>query len=370
MPKDYYQILEIDKSASTEDIKKAYKKLAKKYHPDLNKDPGSEIKFKNINEAYQVLGDEEKRRSYDQFGSADYSDNFSSSSGGDPFDIFNDFFSQSGGNGFDDMFGSFNQGKRSNREDAPKTVKQHIYISFLDSIKGCIYKMSYKGNEICGDCRGKKSYEGDPKYIEHCSNCNGSGVEMVQVRSPFGILNTQQKCRKCYGVGEKISKVCKNCKGKGFLDKTKNVDIKIPSGVHDQEVLMFSDSSYHSQKIYLEVNVKKSHIFERKNSDIYTKIIIHPFTAIFGGNSEAPTPEEVKIIKIPAGTQCGEYLKLKGMGVKGNSKFSSGDLYIKIEFAPFKLSSAEMEILKKIKIEEPKEGRKWIDFAKKEIKNN
>ncbi|KMZ96302.1 hypothetical protein PVNG_02440 [Plasmodium vivax North Korean] len=367
MGKDYYKILGIDNNASQEEIKKAYRKLAKQYHPDLNKSPDAEEQFKKVNEAYEVLSDPEKRSQYDRYGSAAFDggggqQGFHAS--GNPFDIFNDFFSRDE-DGFFSGFSSHNM----RREERSYREEKLISISFLDSVRGCEYELSYKSRQKCSECKGTKAYQGDSRYIYNCSVCGGTGYEIIRTKSMLGIFEQKRRCRYCDGAGEKITRDCTSCRKRGYVIENKKTKIKIPGGVKDGDSLVFNDSqSYDNQKIFLKLNVGSSKIFERKGEDLYTKAFISPFVSVLGGSIEIPTPYGIKNVKIPAGTGTGTPLKLKEMGVSRGKK-GTGNLFIKLEIASIKLSSLDGEKIKSIRIEELEKKLKIYEEREKTIKD-
>ncbi|OAL10318.1 molecular chaperone DnaJ [Candidatus Mycoplasma haematobovis] len=353
MAKDYYQILGVSHDATESEIKKAYRSLAKKYHPDVNKSPEAEDKFKDINEAYEVLSDAQKRQNYDTYGSAD------EQMQGNPF---------SGGGDFTEFFNDFFGGMHNQRQYEHYSDK--VTISFLDSVRGTSRKYDYFSKQKCEVCKGNKAFLGDAKYVVVCGACRGTGQERVRKQSLFGIFDSTRPCSQCEGHGKVISKKCKECKGEGYKSQKKTVTVPIPAGIFDKQVLSFWDKSgLVDVKISLKIKVEESEIFERKKADdlnIYTRIYINPFTAIFGGVAEIPTPKGIKTIKIPEGTNSGDKLKLRGEGITVNR--NSGDLIGEVKFTTYpKLTKEQKEILKSLSGQETSETTKWIAKAKKII---
>lgn len=224
--RDYYEILGIDRSSSDADIKKAYRKLAKKYHPDINKEPGAEAKLKEINAAYEVLGDPEKRRNYDQYGDAGDSMMGGGSGGASPFDIFEDMF----GGGFS----PFNQ-----QQKGYGVIRGEMEISFLESVKGTTKTFSYKNHFVCDHCGGNGAYEGNDAYIRPCDRCRGLGYESVRQQTPFGLFETKRECSRCHGQGKSITKACRNCRGRGYEERKKTVTLKVPAGIQHGQSIAF-----------------------------------------------------------------------------------------------------------------------------------
>lgn len=340
--KDYYEILGVSRNASSSDIKKAFRKLAKQYHPDINKTPGVEEKFKAINEAYEVLGDEQKRARYDQFGSYEESPGGfgGSSSMEDIFDIF------SNAGGFSDSFSEFFGGSsRRDERQSYKNYSDEISISFLDSVRGTKYKYSFETIIKCPDCRGTKAYGGDSSYIQTCKVCKGSGKENLVRQTMLGIIRTQRTCSNCKGNGQTILKECRKCKGKGTSFKEKSVYVKIEAGTKDQSVISFLEKGeVVDLKVSLLVHVRPSSIFTRKDYDIYTKAYVNPFTAIFGGVAEFPSLDGMKTIKISPGTNSGDKFRA-GTGIVTSR--GSGNLIVEIKFTKIPSLTREQKAILK-----------------------
>ncbi|AHC39913.1 molecular chaperone DnaJ [Mycoplasma ovis str. Michigan] len=366
MSGDFYEVLGLNKNATQDEIKKAYRKLAKQYHPDINKSAGAEEKFKKINEAYEVLSDPQKKSNYDRFGAgfenAGGAQGFEG--GANPFDIFSSFFSRQEGE--DSFFSSFQtSGHRQSRREA-EAPRKDVTISFLQSVKGCNYELSYKANKLCSECNGIRTFQGNKSYIYDCSACRGSGYEVIRTKSLFGIIEQKNVCRYCRGSGEQITKLCTTCRGQGYNTENKRVTIKIPGGVKTGDTLWYRDKeSYDEGRIYLKINVKSSDIFTREGDNLYTKVFINPLVAILGGSIEVPTPYGIRNVKIPPNSNSKELLKLKGLGINFEKK-GIGNLFVKIEIATLKLSPAEIEKIKSIKLTDSKESKDWIKLFKKE----
>ncbi|AEG72365.1 chaperone protein DnaJ [Mycoplasma haemofelis str. Langford 1] len=362
--KDYYSILGISRNATEDDIKKAYRKLAKKYHPDINKEAGAEAKFKDINEAYETLGDPQKRSNYDNFGTS--GDGMGGAGGANPFDIWNSFFSGQASGGFSE-FDIFGGSDSHQSQPQYENYQDRIVISFLASIKGVNHSFTYESEKRCEVCKGNKALDGDSKYIITCDNCRGTGWEMLRKQTIFGVVNTKASCRRCNGQGKMISKPCKECGGRGYKKFHKTQNFSIPAGVQDKDVLVAWDKTgIVDKKISIHVSVRPSEIFSRKGNDLYTRIVINPFVAIFGGTASIPTISGIKSIKIAAGTNSGEKLKLKGLGVKSSA--GRGDLIGEVCFAPVpKLTKEQKEVLKSLSDLEVPEVTRWVSKAKKAV---
>ncbi|AGX89053.1 DnaJ domain-containing protein [Mycoplasma parvum] len=365
MSSDYYSVLGVDRNASIDEIKKAYRKLAKEYHPDINKSAGAEQKFKEINEAYEVLGDPQKKSNYDRFGASSFDGTGGFENGSNPFDIFNSFFSRQGDE--EDFFTTFRSATETNKKSKEsRTTEKYITISFLQSIVGCEYDINFKSNQVCKECKGNKAFKGDKSFISNCTACKGHGFEVLRAKGLFGLIEQRVTCRYCGGTGEKITKSCATCKKQGYISEMKKITISIGSGIKDGDVLVYEDKdSYDNQKIYINVRVGPSKIFTREGNNLYTKVFINPLLFITGGYINVPTPFGLKSIKLPANSKSSELLKIKGMGIPLNKKIS-GNLYVKIEVSPTKLGHIDLEKIKSIELTEPKESEEWNKNFKKE----
>jgi len=330
--KDYYEILGVNKNATPEEIKKAYRNLALKYHPDRNSsDNDAEKKFKEINEAYQVLSNEEKRARYDQFGSAE---------GFGGFD-FNDFqgrgFSDFGD--FSDIFDSFFGTRTSRRDERVRSQKgsnlrYNLEISFVDAAFGKETKIEVPYWDTCPTCKGSKAEpESSPQT---CPVCNGSGEIRKSQNTMFGQFVNIQTCNRCNGEGKIISNICKNCKGVGKIKQTRTVKIKIPAGVDTGHQLRMTGMGEpgirggSSGDLYIVIYVKPHKIFKREGIDIIGEQKISFVQAALGSEITVPTLEEKAKIKIPAGTQTNTIFRLKGNGIYKIGTKQRGDEYIKV----------------------------------------
>ena len=341
--KDYYETLGVDKSASEAEIKSAYRKLAKKYHPDLNKEAGAAEKFKEISEAYEVLGNADKRKTYDQFGSAAFEQGgpggpggFGGFSGG--FGDFGGFSSSFGGADIDlgdildDLFGGGfgrSSGRGKSRAAKGQDMLTRVDISFEDSIFGVKRDIDIEVSEKCPECDGEGGHK--PKT---CSTCDGHGRIIREQRTILGVMQTETTCPDCEGTGKTFKETCSKCKGKKTIKKRKTLEIEIPSGINDGERLRLSGkggagiNGGPNGDLYIEVGVDSHEIYERDGKDIYLTLPLDIVEATLGCKKEIPKPHGNVVIEISAGTQSGEKLKLKGKGVPGTSSFSKGDMYI------------------------------------------
>lgn len=353
--KDYYDILGVSRSASEAEIKKAYRQLAKKYHPDINKSPDAEVKLKEINAAYEVLGDPEKRKNYDHFGDA--ADNMMGGGGHEgpsPFDIFEDMFG-----GFSSAFRNRSSQKNYN------LIRGELEIDFMESIRGVSKKFVYKNHFACSRCRGTGALDGLPAYIKHCDKCQGHGYVVIRQRTPLGNFESQRECPKCHGKGKVLIKVCSGCRGSGYEESEKTVSIKIPAGIHHGNSMYFWDKSGIAPvKIMVSIKVRPSPYFKRDGLNLHTDIYVNPFTAIMGGKAYVPTPDGLKMMNVKPGTNSGDKHVFSGYGIK--TKDGVGDVIGEIHFTEMpKLSKEQQEILKPLSSIETHEAIKWRERVKK-----
>jgi molecular chaperone DnaJ len=351
MAKDYYKTLGVDKNATKEEIKRAYKRLAKKYHPDLNKDnPDAEPKFKEINEAASVLADDEKRSQYDQFGTT--AENFGGHGfGGFNFDDLMGNIFESGfdfDSIFDSFFGGSNIfGRRRKGRERGADLRYDLEITLEEAAEGAEKTITIPRLERCPDCHGKGG-EGE----EECPDCHGSGVLRRTQRTPFGLFSTQTTCRKCHGEGSIISKKCQKCHGEGRVEKTRKLEIKIPAGSETGTNLRVMGEGEAGQKgaaagnLYVIIHVKPHKIFEREGNDLYVEVLLSFTTAALGGQIEVPTLKGKAALKIPPGTQTGTIFRMRGKGMPSLHGDGNGDQNVRVRIiTPKKLSKKQKELL-------------------------
>ena len=361
MSKNYYDILGVSKSASDVEIKKAYRKLAHQYHPD--KKGGDEAKFKEVNEAYQVLGDQQKRSQYDQFGS-----NFSQSgggfSGGQDFS-FDDIFGQSGfsfgggqGGGFEDIFSDIFGGSRRGNSNAKRgsDIQIEVEISLKEAHKGVSKKIRLNKDEVCDHCSGNGA---EPSFgMKKCPTCNGTGSISQQIRTMLGTFAQKQTCPTCNGSGSIPEKKCTKCGGIGITKKKVDVDISIPAGIQSGQTLEVPEKGNagsnggRAGSIYISVRVVEDKVFKRNGDDIYlTKEI--PFTSlIFGDRINIETLDSEIVLSIPKFTKSGEVFKLRGKGANKLYNRGVGDMYITVKSSiPNNLTGKQKKLLQELKKE-------------------
>ena len=345
MTKNYYEILGVSKSASKEEIKKAYKTLAKKYHPDLNKEEGSEAKFKEISEAASVLGDEQKRAQYDNVGHQSYTSSGGGSSGFNYSDFTNSGF---GGVDMEDIFDMFFGGGGSSRSRARNRgsdLRVDVELTLEEVAFGVEKTFDIKKRNKCEDCNGSGA-----KETKRCTDCSGSGVVRQIKRTPFGAFQTNGTCRTCAGKGKITTKECNACVGKGYNTETKKIKINIPSGVESGTRLRVQgegDFADEPGDLYLFITVKKHNYFKREGDDVYLEVPIEYTQAVFGSEIEVPTLKGKANLKIPSGTNPGTILKMKGKGIKGDYGFGDQKVIITID-VPEKVSGKQKELLEEL----------------------
>ncbi len=349
--RDYYEVLGINKNATDEEIKKAYRKLAMQYHPDRNAgDKSAEEKFKEINEAYEVLNDSEKRERYDQYGHAGVDPNmggggfggFGGFSGGDYGDIFGDIFNMFGGGGFS---------QTRNGPQKGSDIRVNINITFEEAAFGCEKKIKLTRKEKCSQCGGSGAKEGS--NVKTCDRCGGSGQIRVTQKSILGMMQTVKVCDKCHGEGTIIDTPCMKCNGSGIENAERQITVKIPAGVDTGSVLPLrgeGNVGYKGGKtgdVYIYINVKAHEFFKREGSDVYISVPITYAQATLGDEIKVPTLEGRVKLKIPEGTQTGTTFKIKGKGIQSINGFGKGSQFVTVNIeVPKKLNEKQKSALR------------------------
>ena len=365
--RDYYDVLGVTKSASKEEIKKAYRKLALKYHPDKTKgNKSSEEKFKEASEAYHILSDDKRKANYDQFGHAAFE---GAGGGGQGFGSFD---ASSFSDIFEDFFGDFGGGSTSRRSsNRGNDLRYDVTINLEEAYKGLEKNIQYNTYKKCSTCSGSGAAKGS-KPIK-CNYCSGRG----KVRSNQGFFTIQQTCPQCSGYGETIGSPCRNCSGNGKTQGSENVTVKIPRGVDDGTRIRLSGKGEAGAKggasgdLYLFISIDNHNIFKRSEENLYYELPIAFSDAALGTNVEVPSIDGGKSkIKIPAGTQHGKQFRLKGKGMPILRRSIFGDLYIRVVTqVPTSLSKRQKEILEEFnKIENDKPNpviKSFFEKAKK-----
>ena len=343
---DYYDILGVSRGVGEEDIRKAFRKKAMEFHPDRNKNPDAEEKFKEINEAYQVLSDRNKRAQYDQFGKAGVNGNGSS---GQPFDGFDGF------GGFGDIFDSF-FGDRSGRRQAQRgsDLQQRVVLAFEESVFGAERELELTRLEDCGVCDGAGNEPGTS--LDTCNTCKGHGQVRRAQRSVFGQFTQVTNCTSCQGRGTIIKTACTNCRGGGKERKTRKISVNIPAGVEDgMQVRLSGEGNAGSEggghgNLYVYIDVQEHQFFDREGSDLIYDLPINIAEAALGANKTIPTLDgEDEDLKLPKGTQPGSEFRIKGKGVPHLNGNRRGDLRIMVNVrVPGSLDERQQELLQEL----------------------
>ncbi len=344
--RDLYEVLGVSKDASDADIKRAYRKLSKQYHPDINKEAGAEEKFKEIAEAYEILSDSQKRAAYDQYGHASYDPNsgFSGGGFGGGFEGFGGFggqgFSGSYTGGFEDIFDTFfggGGGRRGNRTNMPRQGADLQYVmdlTFEEAIFGKEEVIHYHRNAECETCHGTGAKPGTDPVT--CSKCHGAGVINVERATPFGRMMSQTTCDVCGGTGQEIKEKCETCHGHKHVEETHKVKVKVPAGVENGNQMPLRGQGEAGENggpygdLYVIFRVGKSDTFEREGADIFYELPINFAQAALGDEVDVPTVHGKVKLKVPAGTQSGTVLRLRGKGAPRLRGSGMGDQHVTV----------------------------------------
>jgi len=347
--RDYYEVLGVSKTASDEELKKAYRTLAKKYHPDMNPgDKEAEQKFKEINEAYGVLSDKEKRAKYDQYGHDAFTQG-----GGDAGGGFGGGFGGFGGFDFGDIFSSMFGGGGARRANAPMEGDDEVarvVLSFEEAVFGCKKEVSYNRVEACSECGGSGAEKGTK--AETCPRCGGRGSIMVQQRTALGMMQTTRPCDNCRGRGKIINTPCRNCRGSGYVKLTKKLDVSIPAGIDNGQRIVLRGQGSAGRNggpngdLIIEVRVRPHAFFERNGDDLYCEVPVSFAEAALGADIQIPTLEGKQTYHIPDGTQPGTSFTLRGKGVANVNTKRKGNLIITVTVeVPKNLTGEQKRIL-------------------------
>ena len=364
--KDYYEVLGVSKSSTDKEIKSAFRRLAKQYHPDVNKEEGAEAKFKEIQEAYAVLSDEQRRSQYDQFGHAAFEQGAGGGYGGgfdfsgfDFSDIFGDLF----GGGFG--FGS----SKGNRKQKGRDKIIRMDITFDEAVYGCKKTIKLNLDTTCEKCDGDGGFD-----AKTCDTCHGSGSVSQEQRTLFGTYIAKATCSKCGGVGKTYEKQCSECRGTGTVKKLKEIDVTVPAGVNTGNQLRLAgkgEAGYNGEPngdIYLEFNVLNHQIFEREEDDIYLELPITITEAIIGCKKVVPTLYGDITLNIPAGSSTNDKHRLRGKGAENLSYHKKGDMYIILNvIIPNKLDREQKKLIEKLsstKLDNSNEFKKFNTYMK------
>ncbi|QTX02592.1 molecular chaperone DnaJ [Candidatus Phytoplasma luffae] len=360
--RDYYEILGISRNASQDEIKQAYRKLVKKYHPDVSKEANASEKFKEVQEAYQILNDSQKRSNYDRFG---HQDNYNNFGGGSGFQDFSDGFDF--GDIFENFFGNQRQSQTRQRQNYAEDTTIRIEIEFLEACLGVKKIIKFQIKEDCSQCHGIGAE--NPQDVENCSHCNGLGYIKVNQKFLFNNITTQQMCPYCRGQGQKINKKCSRCKGSKRVFNEKELEISIPAGVEDGMTLKVPNQGNighlgaKNSDLLINISVRSHKTFIREDQNILSTFFINYYDAILGNTFVVDTIYGEVYLKIPSGTQSHTQFKLKNKGIPYlNSSYRKGDHYITVKVTiPTKLTSHEKKLIEQIK---------EIDSSKQNIKKD
>ncbi len=353
--RDYYEVLGVQKGASADEIKKAYRKEAKKYHPDLHPgDKECEAKFKEVNEAYEVLSDDDKKSRYDQFGHAGVDPNFGAGGGGygaggfGGFGDFGDIFENIFGGGFGSGFGG---GSRRNGPRRGGDIRKTIEISFLEAAFGCKKTIDIDKVEDCETCHGSGAKEGTSPAT--CGRCGGSGQVTTQTRTPFGYMRNVTTCPECNGTGKVIKEPCEACRGNGKVRKRRTIEIEIPQGIDDGQTMQISGGGDAGERggqkgdLLVTIRIKKHEIYRRDGFDVYVTMPITFAQAALGATIKVPTISGLVEYDIPEETQTGMVFRLRGKGIPHIRGKGRGDQFVTVEVeTPKNLSAKQQELLR------------------------
>ena len=344
---EYYDRLGVSKDASQDEIQRAYRKMSKKYHPDINKEPGAEEKYKEVQEAYETLSDDQKRAAYDQYGPDGANAGFGGQGG------FGGFDGGAGFGGFEDIFSSFFGGGASRNPNAPRQgddLQYRVNLSFEEAVFGAEKEVHYNREATCKTCSGSGAKPGTSPVT--CGRCHGQGVINVDTQTPLGVMRRQVTCDVCHGTGQEIKDPCQTCHGTGHEKQSHKVSVKIPAGVETgQQIRLagqgeagFNGGPYGD--LFVIINVNPSDKFTRDGSTIYYTLNISFVQAALGDTVEVPTVHGNVEMTIPAGTQTGKTFRLKGKGAPRLRGGSQGDQHVTVKIVtPTKLNDAQKEAL-------------------------
>jgi len=353
--KNYYDILGVSKDASPDEIKSAYRKLAKKYHPDINKEAGADEKFKEVNEAYECLSDPQKKSNYDQFGSASGPQGFGGFGGGfggSGFGGFGDFSDL--GDIFGNIFGGFGGSSRAERGVRGEDIQVQITLSFEEAVFGVIKDISVPRYEACDKCNRTGAKNGT-EYTK-CSECNGTGQVRYTTNTMFGSMVRQGPCKVCNGTGKQIKEKCPECNGQGYSKVNSTISVKVPAGIDDGQVLTMRGKGNCGKRggedgdLHIIVKVKEHKLLVRDGFDLQLKLYVPFYTLLLGGDVEIPLAKGTTMLKIPELTQSNTTFKLRGKGIKYLNRETYGNLIVTVVAeTPKTLSKSDKKALEELK---------------------
>jgi len=343
----YYEVMEVTRTVEFEEIKRSYRKLAVKHHPDKNPgDPTAEERFREIAEAYDILGDSEKRAAYDRYGHAAFQGGAAGGGGHDPFDLFREMFGASGGGGgiFDHFFGGGSGG--SSQDSRGSDLRYDLRITLEEAFAGCEKEIELRKLDTCVDCTGSGASKG--AKVATCSLCRGRG----QVVASRGFFQVAQPCPQCHGAGQTIDKPCKSCGGEGRAEKSSRIKLNIPAGIDEGSRLRSSGGGEAGTRgggmgdLYVVIHVREHAIFTRDGADLHCRVPIPFVTAALGGEVEVPSLAGPVKMKVPAGTQGGSDFRIKHHGMPRLQSNAKGDLHVRLEVeVPTKLNTEQRQAL-------------------------
>ncbi len=359
--RDYYDVLGVEKNADDTAIKGAYRKLAKKYHPDVSQEENAETKFKEVQEAYEVLSDSQKRQQYDTFGhQANNGQGFNT--GGFDFDINDIFSSFFGGGG--------GRQRNANRPRKGQDIQKRMNISFEEAIFGAKKKIKVTAHEECHTCHGSGAHSKDD--IKTCTQCGGSGSVIVEQQSLFGRTRTQTSCPKCSGTGKEVTKKCTTCRGEGTISKQKEIEVSVPKGIDTGQQIRLEGYGHKGHNggpagdLYILFDVKKHPLYERHGDDLVIEIPITFTQATLGDHIKVPTPHGDVKLKIPSGTQSQTTFRLRGKGAPNVRTKRNGDEHVIIKVVtPTKINKNQTKLFEQLgKTDLTKDSTIWDKFKK------
>ena len=352
--RDYYEVLGVNKGASEDEIKRAYKKMARKYHPDLNPDnKEAEEKFKEVNEAYEVLSDANKKARYDQYGFAGVDPNYGAGAGGGAYDAGGFDFGDLG-----DIFGSFFGGgfgggrRNPNAPQRGESIRASLSVEFTEAAFGCEKSITIDRFEQCPTCKGKGCAPGTTPEV--CTECHGTGTVTQAQRTPFGMMQSQTVCPKCRGKGQIIHQPCPDCRGAGVVRKRRTIQVNIPAGIDNGQTISLRGQGHSGKNggpagdLLITVMVRPHEIFRRDGTAVFCEAPITFTQAVLGGTLEIPTIDGKVKYDIPEGTQTGTVFRLRGKGIPVLNGRGRGDQYVTVNIeTPRNLNREQKEALKK-----------------------
>ena len=367
--KNYYDILGVDKNASPDEIKSAYRKLAKKYHPDINKESGADEKFKEVNEAYECLSDPQKKSNYDQFGSATGPQGFGGFGGGTGgfggFGDCGDF-----GDIFSNIFGGFGGGTKTKQAQRGEDIQMQMNLSFEEAVFGTTKEIHVPRYENCSHCNGTGAKNGT-EYTK-CSDCNGTGQVRYTSNTMFGTMVKQGVCKTCNGTGKVIKEKCSECNGNGYKKVNSTISVKVPAGIDDGQVLTMRGKGNCGKRggedgdLHIIVNVDEHRLLDRDGFDLHLKLYVPFYTLLLGGEVEIPLAKGTTTLKIPELTQSNTVFKLRGKGIKYLNRETYGNLIVTVVAeTPKNLSKADKKAIEELKKSlKPDNFSRYKDYQK------